>query len=311
MQPQPMTPKRIAQLLGYLPSVLLLVVMVSIGIAMLWDSMVKITAWYLFLEALPWMGLLALIGSLIFAILKKRWRGAVWVNLIIAIVALTPAISSLVPFPYPASISQTNPTVTVRLPADVPLKVAWGGDTLKNNYHVVAPDQRWAYDFLVEPYANGSSQLEDYGCYGVTIVAPADGTVVIAHDGEPDMLPGTVSNNFTAPTGNEVAIRLKETGTYLLIAHMKPGSVLVKVNESVQAGQPIGQCGNSGNTSEPHIHIHHQRQDPNLFPLNYAEGLPLFFKDHNGPAMPLGGYKVVDGKVVLTGDLVQHNTVHP
>jgi hypothetical protein len=303
--------KRFLRYIGYLPASLLLFVLLGIGVAMLWGGMVKITAWYLFLLALPVLGLLVLVGSLLFAMIKKRWHGAVIVNLIAAAIALLPAISNLTPFPYPASITHTTPAVTVRLPSDVPLKVAWGGDRLKNNYHVVAPDQRWAYDLLVEPYVNGSTRVEDYGCYGVTIVAPADGTVVIAHDGEPNAEPGKVSNNYTVPSGNEVAIRLKETGTFLLIAHMKPGSVLVKVGDEVVEGQPIGQCGNSGNTSEPHIHIHHQRQDPNFYPLNYAEGLPMYFSDQTGPPMPLGGIKMVDGKPVLTGDVVQHIPMTP
>jgi hypothetical protein len=65
-------------------------------------------------------------------------------------------------------------------------------------------------------------------------------------------------------------------------------------------------CGNSGNTSEPHIHIHHQRQDPNDFPINFAEGLPLYFRDHDGPAMPEGGVEVVEGTPVPVGPTVQH-----
>jgi hypothetical protein len=184
--------------------------------------------------------------------------------------------------------------------------VAWGGDKIETNYHVVVPDQRWAYDLVVAPAAHGSAKLEDYGCYGVPVVAPASGRIVKAHDGEPDAVPGVVSNNFTAPTGNHVVIQLDETGTYLIIAHLKPGSVTVKTGDTVSEGQVIGACGNSGNTSEPHIHIHHQRQDPNLFPLNFAEGLPLYFRDHDGPPMPLGGFEMDGETVIFTGDVVQH-----
>ena len=75
----------------------------------------------------------------------------------------------------------------------------------------------------------------------------------------------------------------------------------------VEEGDPIGACGNSGNTSEPHIHIHHQRQAPRLFPLNFAEGLALYFRDHGGPAMSKGGFDVDNtGSIVLTGAIVQH-----
>lgn len=167
------------------------------------------------------------------------------------------------------------------------------------------PDQRWAYDFLVEPYLTGSSELTDYGCYGIPVVAPADGIITSAHDGEPDMLPGVSPNNMEAPAGNFVAIQM-ESGTYLLIGHLKPGSVLVEVGDRVKEGQILGQCGNSGNTSEPHIHIHHQRQDPNLYPIGFAEGLPLFFRDQDGPPMPQGGLRKENGEPVPCGDLVQY-----
>ena len=228
------------------------------------------------------------------------------VTLLASIVSLLPAINFVARGGFPASLEKTTPSVTVRLPADVPLLVASGGELVSTNSHAIVPDQRWAYDLLVDPAVNGSEKLEDYGCYGVPVMAPANGLVVQAHDGEPDEAPGVTSNNFTAPTGNHVTIQLEETGTYLIIAHLQPGSVTVRTGESVVEGQVIGACGNSGNTSEPHIHIHHQRQDPNIYPLNFAEGLPLYFRDHDGAPMPLGGYIEEDGVITLTGDVVQH-----
>jgi len=158
---------------------------------------------------------------------------------------------------------------------------------------------------FVEPYLTESSNLEDYGCFGVPVVAPVSGLVTTAHDGGPDETPGAASNNFETPTGNHVVIQL-ETGTYLVIAHLKKGSIVVKIGETVEEAQAIGECGNSGNTSEPHIHIHHQRQDPIVFPINFAEGLPLYFRDHDGAPMPVGGIKLEGDTVTATGDTVQH-----
>jgi hypothetical protein len=71
-------------------------------------------------------------------------------------------------------------------------------------------------------------------------------------------------------------------------------------------GQLLGRCGNSGNTSEPHIHIHHQRQNPKGRPLQFSEGLPLYFRDHDGPRMPRGGIRVEGERATATGDLVRH-----
>jgi hypothetical protein len=267
--------------------------------------MQKIAAWYLLQIIPPALGLLILITIAIYALIKRRFS-RLWIGtLVVSILSLLPAILLVKPITYPASLETTTPSATVRLPADVPLRVAWGGDSIETNYHAAAPDQRWAYDLFVDPYLTGSSNLEEYGCYGVPVVAPASGLVTNAHDGEPDETAGIPSNNTLAPTGNHVVIQL-ETGTYLVIAHLKHGSVAAKTGETVEEGQVIGECGNSGNTSEPHIHIHHQRQDPTKFPVNFAEGLPLYFRDHDGAPMPVGGIQVEGETVTATGDTVQH-----
>ena len=201
--------------------------------------------------------------------------------------------------PFPYDLERSAPSATVRLPSDETLRVAWGGDRLATNYHASTPDQRWAYDLVVEPAAHGSENLEDYGCYRTPVVAPVSARVHYSTDGAPDHTPGAVSNDTQNPTGNVVVLAL-DTGTYLVIAHLKKGSVLVEAGDQVREGDPIAACGNSGNTSEPHIHIHHQRQDPQNRPLNLSEGLPLYFRDHDGLAMPKGGFKVSNGAVTLT-----------
>jgi hypothetical protein len=265
----------------------------------------KITAWYLLQIVPPVFGFIFISTIIVYAIIKRRFSRLLIVTTLLALLSLAPAILMVRPIAYPASLESTTPAATVRLPANVPLRVVWGGDKIETNYHAAVPDQRWAYDLLVEPYLVSSSNVEDYGCYGVDVVAPASGLVAGVHDGEPDETPGVVSNNITAPTGNYVAIQL-ETGTYLVIAHLKPGSVAVKAGETVEEGQVIGQCGNSGNTSEPHIHIHHQRQDPTVFPVNFAEGLPLYFRDHDGSPMPAGGVEIDGETITAVGDVVQH-----
>ena len=141
------------------------------------------------------------------------------------------------------------------------------------HYHAAFPDQRWAYDPGVESAAHGSENLDDYGCYGTPVIAPVSGHVHLAADGAAHHPPGQPGNDLENPTGNTVVLRL-ETGTYLAIGHLKTGSVQVETGGKIEEGDPIGACGNSGNTSEPHIHILHRRQDPRVFPINAAEGLP-------------------------------------
>ncbi|MBN2388528.1 MAG: peptidoglycan DD-metalloendopeptidase family protein [Anaerolineales bacterium] len=286
--------------------IFLLVAIAVLAGLLLSGGMRRVAAWYLLQLALPVLGLVCLLVAGLAALIRRRWDRRTTGAVLLSVLAILPVFMLFVSVPYPASLERTGPAATVRLPADVPLLVAWGGDRLATNYHVIVPDQRWAYDFVVAPFFSGSNQLEEYGCYGVPVVAPIDGLVTAAHDGEPDATPGVLTNNSEAPTGNYVVIQM-ETGTYLLIAHLKQGSVLVDAGQRVREGQPIGQCGNSGNTSEPHIHIHHQRQDPSMYPINFAEGLPLFFRDHDGPPMPEGGFEIVDDLPVPLGPTVQHN----
>lgn len=290
----------------FIPLVIILGAAVVMLAMLLSGGMAKVTAWYLLQLVLPIVGIIGLIFAILRSLVMRRVDRTALATGACGLLAIIPVSFLFFPPTYPASLKNTTPTATVRLPADAPLQVIWGGDSRAANQHVIVPDQRWAYDFLVEPYFSGTAALEDYGCYGIPVVAPVAGLVTVAHDGEPDEVPGQASNNATAPTGNYVVIKLEDTGTYLVIAHLKPGSLAVSAGQQVEEGQQIGQCGNSGNTSEPHIHIHHQRQDPAQYPFNFAEGLPLYFRDHNGPAMPQGGVEVVDGKPVASGDLVVH-----
>ena len=203
---------------------------------------------------------------------------------------------------YPAQLDSMKPAVSIRLPMNQPAQVGWGGDSLKTNYHVMAPNERWAYDLLVPPAGMNSKRLEDYGIYGIEVVAPASGTVVSAYDLEADHEPG--SDESDSLTGNHVYIRLDETGTYLVIAHLMQGSVQVKAGQHIEEGMVIAKAGNSGNSSEPHIHIHHQRQDPSKTSLFLSEGLPLYFRDIDGPAMPAGGIRKENSKEIPAGDII-------
>lgn len=212
---------------------------------------------------------------------------------------------------YPASLERTQPAATVRLPSDLPLRVVWGGHRLSTNRHAASPGQRWAYDFVIAPAGTGATTLTDYGCFGTPVLAPIAATVHQALDGEPDIAIGTTLADPSRLLGNHAILKLDD-GTYLVLAHLKQGSVQVKTGDAVTEGQLLGECGNSGNTSEPHIHIHHQRRDPlsvngdlNLG-VNLAEGLPLYFRDHDGKPMPEGGITIHGESFELIGDVVTH-----
>ena len=271
-------------------------------------GMAAIIGWSLLITTGQTLAPLSVLALVVHAVRIRRFSRPMWATLVLAPVALWPGLwgFGLLTFTFPYSLESSGPSATVRLPSNERLRVLWGGDRVATNYHAAAPDQRWAYDLTVEPAVHGSENLGDYGCYGTPVVAPVSGRVHHAADGTPDHPPGQPSNDLENPTGNTVVLRL-ESGTYLIIAHLKAGSVRVEMGGEVKEGDPIGACGNSGNTSEPHIHIHHQRQDPRVFPLNLAEGLPLYFRNHGGPAMPEGGFdRDPAGNILLAGAVVQH-----
>ena len=176
--------------------------------------------------------------------------------------------------------------VAFRLPVEGLWFVFWGGDTTLDNYHVVAPGQRHAYDIVVwndgGTHSGDGSVNEDYWAYGQPVFSPAAGTVVTAIDGLPDQTP-QLGRDEANPVGNHVVIEVAD-GEYLLIAHMQPGSLTVAEGDTVESGQQIGLVGNSGNTSEPHIHLH--LQDQPTFNTT-ATGLPLEFTDYLADGQPV------------------------
>lgn len=177
---------------------------------------------------------------------------------------------------YPSSHDRETPTVPFRLPLDGPVTVAWGGGRPDRNYHVASPDQRWAYDLLVtcdgKTHRGEGMQLTDYYCYGLPVRSPAAGVVYAAKDGQREWPPGATSNDWMHPGGNQVVLEVGRK-QYLFLCHLQPGSLRVKAGERVKAGQILGLVGNSGNTSEPHVHIHLQDTPEE----GWGEGIPLPF----------------------------------
>ena len=138
--------------------------------------------------------------------------------------------------------------------------VVWGGDTRELNQHHDAPNQQFAFDLLGADEAGKTRKgkdntNEDYFAFGREIIAPADGNVTDVIDGVRDNVPGSM-NPYSA-LGNAVFIQHRDNEVSVL-AHLKLNSVKVKVGDKVTKGQVIGLCGNSGNSSEPHLHYHLQ-----------------------------------------------------
>ncbi|HET7460790.1 MAG TPA: M23 family metallopeptidase [Longimicrobium sp.] len=185
----------------------------------------------------------------------------------------------------------------LRLPFDGEWYVFWGGRTREQNYHVIAPDQRFAYDLVVlrdgSTHAGDGTRVEQYHCWGRPILAPGAGTVLTAVDSLADNTPGQMDPAHAA--GNHVIID-HGNGEYSLLAHLRRGSVAVHAGQRVAPGDKLGECGNSGNTSEPHLHYHLQNGPA----FGRAEGLPAQFIHYTA-----------DGRPVERGEPVRGQTIHP
>jgi murein DD-endopeptidase MepM/ murein hydrolase activator NlpD len=143
--------------------------------------------------------------------------------------------------------------------------------------------QTYAIDLLYEPspgdrpkFGEGASfrPPQDFPAFGQPLVSPVDGTVVTVHDRARDhrsrstwpaiiylMLVEGFARELGGTRhvlGNHVVIDTGD-GVYATLAHLRRGSVTVRAGDRVRRGDLVGRCGNTGNSSEPHVHF--QLQD--------------------------------------------------
>lgn len=151
----------------------------------------------------------------------------------------------------------------LRLPFAGRWFVFQGGDTPNVNHHFAVPAQWYGIDFVKVGGPSGRelattpapTKLEDFYSWNEAVLAPVAGEVVEAVDAWPDNPLGTHDREH--PAGNHVVIRTAED-RFVFLAHFRRGSVRVAKGDRVSAGQPLGRCGNSGNSDAPHIHLHVQ-----------------------------------------------------
>jgi murein DD-endopeptidase MepM/ murein hydrolase activator NlpD len=141
---------------------------------------------------------------------------------------------------------------------------------------------RYAIDFVGVDHRRRSADRRDWRtvlatepvgrfvAYGRPVLSPVDGVVVRAHDGESDhvarrsqlaLVPyalgqaARLRRGVAAVAGNHVVIELADSGAFVALAHLRAGSLRATVGEKVAAGQPVADCGNSGNSTQPHVHV--------------------------------------------------------
>lgn len=142
------------------------------------------------------------------------------------------------------------------------------------------------------PIARGNKA---FPAFGAPLLAVGDATVVHAEDGQRDHLSrnsllaylylfvvegvGRTVGGARRVVGNHIVLDLGE-GTYAVYAHVQHGSLGVRTGDTVRAGQIMARCGNSGNSTEPHVHF--QLMDgPDL---DTARGVPFRWRGIGVPA---------------------------
>ncbi len=179
------------------------------------------------------------------------------------------------------------------------------------SHFVHAWSQTYAIDLVFDPADGSRPQMSwrplarrpyAYPGFGQDIVAPIDGDVVRARSFMRDHLsrsspPGLIYlilesvREFFGPTGvlgNHIVIR-RHDGVHVLMAHLRQGSLLVERGDSVTRGSKIAECGNSGNSTEPHVHV----QAMDRASVWFAAGLPTRF-DH--VELPPNGGLLLSGR---------------
>ncbi len=149
------------------------------------------------------------------------------------------------------------------------------------NYHNTNRAQAYALDVVglnaAGLHASGlaPAEPEHYAIWGRDVHAPCTGTVVEARDGLVDQRPPATDTTNLA--GNHVVVRCEGTSPAVdvLLAHLQQGSLAVEEGARVEAGQLVGRVGNTGNTSEPHLHVHAVRTGSGT--MLDGEAVPIVF----------------------------------
>lgn len=249
-------------------------------------------AFFSFYLGLWWLMLPVLIVAYKFTMRKEAplwaepgWIG--WFGISFSMLLLAIAIPTI----YQSRSAHTLPGNAVEL--EFPLKgwryyISHGGSEAILNAHVNVQEneeyrgQTWALDIvqmgLIGNRAAGiyPEDLTRYHIFDQPVYAPCRGEITNVENNLEDLTPPQADRENLP--GNFVQIRC-EGEYYVILAHLKQHSLLVEAGDTVDIGAPLGKIGNSGNTSEPHLHIHAQ-SGAGGETLLAADPLPIIFNNY-------------------------------
>jgi hypothetical protein len=156
---------------------------------------------------------------------------------------------------------------------------------------------------------------ERFFAFDRPVLAPSTGRVVQVHDGEADhearrsqlalasyalTQAQRARGGAGALAGNHVILQ-RDDGGYVALAHLRAGSIRVAGGERITVGQEVGRCGNSGNSTQPHVHVQvMDSPDPVT-----ARGLPVVFRDYRVRSRAGGDAVAVARGIPGEGEVVE------
>jgi len=166
-----------------------------------------------------------------------------------------------------------------------------GGSRPMVNAHFNGSAQNYAVDIvglnslgMRASSIGGGKNLSNYVIFGKPVFSPCSGKVLVVVDKFDDLVPPITDTNNIA--GNHILIEFN--GKEVLLAHFKKGSIKVNVGDLVDTNTLLGNVGNTGNTSEPHLHMHIEQG-----------GTPSTIL--NGKAVPF----TINGKFLVRGSIIK------
>ena len=174
--------------------------------------------------------------------------------------------------------------------------------------------QRFAFDLRqidadIQTHPTGATHKEDYYAWGQAVRAMARGRVIATVVGDPDFEIGGDIPATQAPAGNYVVVQHGRS-SFSVYAHLQQGSVTVTPGAWVERGQALALVGNSGHSSEPHLHVHVADQwregaDP-LASFFVSQGVPIALWGgaivRDGGWLPVSGATPMENDIIVPGD---------
>lgn len=161
----------------------------------------------------------------------------------------------------------------LRSPFEGTWTVVSGGPDPRHNHHAGRADQYFGYDFT---RVGGDS-------FDQPIVAPIAGMIAHVESRQADAPSSGPSRNAKRPLGNYVSIQTPRG--YVILAHLKQDSIVVRVGDNVAVGHALARSGNSGTTKGAHVHIHAQDQPSENPEAARAVSIAFARREGSGPEL--------------------------